>query len=377
MRFPTLQGPPRGAAKDLPRRVDLSGRVPPPGDQGMTNTCAGWAVGYALCSAVQAELRGDTAFRSEAPGPSRLFSPSFIYAHALRGRPCGSDVFLSDALHVADSLGCCAYNELPFDTAQVQHDCTRVPEQAGKGAYLFRLAGIERIPDGATDAVRTALAQGRLVVVNANVDTSFTAAGDRAGGDRPFRWQPVTFADTYGHAVLIMGYDDAEQCFVVQNSWGRQWGSQGTFRMPYAVYTAYVSEAYAVDPAIRPLDLVPPPVVVYTARQDDRRMEASLEEGQAIAHQGIVLHAVHVDPASGTALLRIGDADEGRTLHHVRLSVGDSRTVYHEGRAYTVGRTGTTPGPARLRLKARPAHREPELRRALRRSERLAAGRRP
>ncbi|WKZ66462.1 MAG: C1 family peptidase [Flavobacteriales bacterium] len=379
MRFPVVLAAPRIATASLPPRVDLSHRVPPPGDQGMTNTCAGWAVGYTLCSAIHAELSGDTALRREAPDAARLFSPSFIYARALRGRPCGSDVFLADALHVADSLGCCAFSELPFDTAQVQHDCARVPEKAEELARRFRLAGIERIADGATDAVRAALAQGRLVVVNANVDSSFTAAGDRSGGDRPFTWQPVTFADTYGHAVVIMGYDDADKSFLVQNSWGLMWGFQGTFRMPYAVYMAYVSEAYAVDATIRLIGLVPPPVQADTARQGRRRMEASLKEGEAIAHHGIVLHAVDVDPAAGTALLRLGDADDGRMLHHLRLAVGDTRTVHHEGRAYSVSR----PGPSaegeqtRLRLRARPAHRDPELRQALRRSARLAAGRRP
>lgn len=36
------------------------------------------------------------------------------------------------------------------------------------------------------------------------------------------------------HAVLLVGYDDAEQCFIVKNSWGKGWGEQGYFRVAYS-----------------------------------------------------------------------------------------------------------------------------------------------
>ena len=30
-----------------------------------------------------------------------------------------------------------------------------------------------------------------------------------------------------GHAVCAVGYDDFQQCFIVRNSWGEDWGDQG------------------------------------------------------------------------------------------------------------------------------------------------------
>jgi hypothetical protein len=36
-----------------------------------------------------------------------------------------------------------------------------------------------------------------------------------------------------GHAVLIVGYDDVNQCFIVKNSWGTGWGEGGYFRIAY------------------------------------------------------------------------------------------------------------------------------------------------
>ena len=40
-----------------------------------------------------------------------------------------------------------------------------------------------------------------------------------------------------GHAVLAVCYDDAEQSFIVRNSWGDHWGNGGYFTMPYAYLT--------------------------------------------------------------------------------------------------------------------------------------------
>jgi C1A family cysteine protease len=41
-----------------------------------------------------------------------------------------------------------------------------------------------------------------------------------------------------GHAVLIVGYNDAEQYFIVKNSWGTGWGEDGFFRIAYSEVTS-------------------------------------------------------------------------------------------------------------------------------------------
>ena len=36
-----------------------------------------------------------------------------------------------------------------------------------------------------------------------------------------------------GHLVALVGYDDRDQCWIVKNSWGDQWGDDGWFKMGY------------------------------------------------------------------------------------------------------------------------------------------------
>jgi len=48
-----------------------------------------------------------------------------------------------------------------------------------------------------------------------------------------YNYSGGTIPDDNGHAVLLVGYDDALQCFKVKNSWGPAWGENGYFRIAY------------------------------------------------------------------------------------------------------------------------------------------------
>ena len=47
-----------------------------------------------------------------------------------------------------------------------------------------------------------------------------------------------------GHAVLIVGYSDAGQYFIVKNSWGANWGESGYFKIAYSEISSVVEFGY-------------------------------------------------------------------------------------------------------------------------------------
>jgi len=76
------------------------------------------------------------------------------------------------------------------------------------------------------DDIKTAIYNYGPLVVTFSVHEDF------------FYYSSGVYAYTYGpccggHAVLVVGWDDTNQCFIVKNSWGDSWGENGYFRIAY------------------------------------------------------------------------------------------------------------------------------------------------
>ncbi|MBC8425960.1 T9SS type A sorting domain-containing protein [bacterium] len=94
-----------------------------------------------------------------------------------------------------------------------------------------------------------------------------------------------------GHTVLVVGYDDAQQCWIAKNSWGTGWGEDGFCRVAYdsGCHFADYSLACSYDPAWtpsvvwEPAEIVPGEPVTLTYDASGRPLAGA---GGLIVHWG-------------------------------------------------------------------------------------------
>ena len=237
----------------LPTTIDLSNEFPPIGDQGAQGSCVGWSTGYAMKSYLENHQRGWGAKTTD-----HQFSPAFIYnQHHSPGACIDAGMDIPEALGAMVNEGVATLKDFPY----AQNNCTTLPSADVKKAALgFKIESFRRVPIDVTE-VRSQLAAHNPIVVGIHVDAAF----DGLKGTKIYNG-PVG-KDLGGHAIAVVGYDDAKKAFRFMNSWGKGWGDNGFAWVSYAVFPSLVDEAYtAQDFSVAPAPPTPnPPVPVTTA----------------------------------------------------------------------------------------------------------------
>lgn len=62
--------------------------------------------------------------------------------------------------------------------------------------------------------------------------------------------------DAGGHAVELKGWDDFKEQLIFKNSWGKSWGNNGFFYMPFSIFNVVVWDLWcSLDiPSVQPVD---------------------------------------------------------------------------------------------------------------------------
>jgi len=100
----------------------------------------------------------------------------------------------------------------------------------------YKIAGWYQVTTTAptVDTIKNALVIYGPLVTTMQVYNDFFSYGSGV-------YSHATGAKAGAHAILIVGYDDAEQYFIVKNSWGTGWGEAGYFKIAYSELNSVVN----------------------------------------------------------------------------------------------------------------------------------------
>lgn len=206
--------------KSLPKSVDLRPNMPPVYNQLNLNSCTANAIA------------GGMEYDEIAQGVKPVFTPSrlFIYYNerVMEGKVSkDAGAGIRDGIKSIVRQGDCPEALWPYREAKF---AKKPPEKCYRSARHYRAVEYERMNHNLAK-LKSCLATGFPFVFGMRVFASFQCATVRRSGHLKM---PKKNEKPIGlHAVLCAGYDDLNGWFIVRNSWGRDWGINGYFTIPY------------------------------------------------------------------------------------------------------------------------------------------------
>jgi len=208
----------------LPPKKDLRPGCPPVYDQGQLGSCTA----NAIAGAIQFDQKKQ---KIKVVMPSRLFI--YYNERAMEGTVnSDSGAQIRDGIKSIASLGACPEKEWPYD---INKFADKPTPQCYKDAKKLTAVGYQRLVSTNLNQLKGCIASGFPFVFGFTVYDAFESAQVAKTGqlNLPGPGEKVVG----GHAVLAIGYDDTTQRFIVRNSWGKDWGLNGYFTIPYAYLT--------------------------------------------------------------------------------------------------------------------------------------------
>ncbi|NCO39312.1 MAG: C1 family peptidase [Armatimonadetes bacterium] len=249
--------PPKAATPDT---VVLTNDLPTPASQGRQGSCTAWATGFALKSYQEEQER-----RWGLSDSRHLFSPAYLYNQINGGVDAGSCIH--DALNLLTEQGCVSLATMPYS----DRDYRTQPSQAARTeAQQYRLlswAKLDRIDDA---TFQGHLAQGQAVMLGIEVYDNFY----RFKGSQVLQGQAGNLLGY--HAIALVGYDRNRTAYLLQNSWGTDWGDKGRVWIEQGTLVKLTRQAYVATDRTEPAPPSPGTLsaaVVSTRQQRDPRFD--------------------------------------------------------------------------------------------------------
>jgi C1A family cysteine protease len=215
-----LYSAPGAGLQALPPKVDLRPQCPPIYDQGQLGSCTGNGIAGAI------EFDQMKEKLKQVFVPSRLFI--YYNERSMEGTVSSdSGAQIRDGIKSVAKQGVCDEKLWPYDIAKF---ADKPPAGCYQAAKQHAAVSYQRLVQ-ALAQMKGCLASGYPFVFGFTVYESFESPAVAKTGQVPMPASTETVLG--GHCVVAVGYDDAQQRFIIRNSWGTAWGMEGYCTMPY------------------------------------------------------------------------------------------------------------------------------------------------
>ena len=212
----------------LPSKVDLRKKCPPIFNQGELGSCTA----NALLAAVE-------CCKKKQGQKTKRLSRLFLYYNErvmINTVKSDSGAYLRDGVKSLNKQGVCLESEWRYSSSiKPGAKFTKKPtKKCYESALNNQILSYWRISPNIQD-IRSCLADGYPFVFGFSVYSSFMSNEVYRTGIMPMPQPGESMLG--GHAVMAAGYDDERKMLLVRNSWGKDWGEDGYFWMPYEYIT--------------------------------------------------------------------------------------------------------------------------------------------
>jgi C1A family cysteine protease len=215
-----LYGAPVEVVAALPRRADLRKQCPAVYDQGQLGSCTANAIGAAL------------EFDQIRQKQRRPFTPSRLFIYFNERKMEGtiesdSGAQIRDGVKSVAQEGACKEKTWPYEIDKFREPPPKKGYDEAEKHQAIRYLRLTQT----LNQLKGCLADGYPFVFGFVVYESFESQEVAKSGHAQL--PRAREKQMGGHAVLAVGYDEANQWFIVRNSWGTSWGMRGYFTLPY------------------------------------------------------------------------------------------------------------------------------------------------
>jgi C1A family cysteine protease len=210
----------------LPSLIDLRLKCPPVYDQGNLGSCTANGIAAAI------------EFVQPGVMPSRLF----IYYNERVIEGCqdqDAGAQIHDGIKTINNQGACTETDWPYDEDKFSVKPSDICYADALKDLISDYISLDTIND-----IKQCLNTGYPVVFGMTVYSSFEDNAVSITGMVPM---PANDEEVIGgHCMMIVGYDDSKQCFIVRNSWGMGWGLSGYCYIPYEYISTYATDFWCI-----------------------------------------------------------------------------------------------------------------------------------